>query len=68
MAIVEALSRARDLIVENTEVHYLALGMIQSSTADYADAVIAQSGRQAGCSETVTFDRSAANGLMRLLP
>jgi predicted nucleic-acid-binding protein len=65
--IVEGLLRARDLIVEGAEVHYLALGVFQSSPADYADAVIAQSGRQAGCEETVTFDRAAANGLMRLL-
>jgi predicted nucleic-acid-binding protein len=59
-AVVEGLLRARDLIVEDAETHYLALGAYQAQPIDYADAVIAQAGRQAGCLETVTFDRRAA--------
>jgi predicted nucleic-acid-binding protein len=67
IAIIEGLLRARDLVVDAAETHYVALGIFQASTIDYADAVIAQSGKRAGCGETVTFDRRAADGLMRLI-
>ena len=67
-AVIEGLLRSQDLLVEQSETHYLALGTYQASPADYADAVIAQAGKRAGCDETVTFDRRAANGAkMRLL-
>lgn len=67
-AIIEGLLRAQELVVEQSETHYRALGTYQTTTADYADAVIAQTGRRAGCDETVTFDRRAAKGAkMRLL-
>ena len=67
-SVIEGLLRAQELIVEQSEAHYLALGLFQSSNADFADAVIALSGRRAGCVETVTFDRNAADGArMRLL-
>ncbi len=66
--VIEGLLRAQELVVEQAETHYLALGMFQSSNADFGDAVIALSGRRAGCIETVTFDRNAADGArMRLL-
>ena len=65
--VIEGVLRARELIVENAEVHYLALGLFQGAAVDYADAVIAQAGRQAGCDHTVTFDRRAAASLMKLL-
>jgi predicted nucleic-acid-binding protein len=67
-AIIERLLRTQELVVEQSETHYLALGTYQSTTADYADAVIAQTGKRAGCDETVTFDHRAAKGAkMRLL-
>lgn len=67
-AVVEGLLRARDLVIEDAEIHYLALGAFQAQPIDYADAVIAQTGRRAGCLETVTFDRrAAASNQMRLL-
>ena len=58
--IIEGLLRARELIVENADIHYLALGVFQGAAVDYADAVIAQTGRPAGCDHTVTVDRRAA--------
>lgn len=67
-AVIEGLLRAQELVVEQSETHYLALGTYQTTTADYSDAVIAQTGKRAGCDETVTFDRRAANtAKMRLL-
>jgi predicted nucleic-acid-binding protein len=68
--IVEGFLRARELVVEDAETHYLALGVFRTTAADYADAVIAQAGRLAGCAETVTFDRRAADraGMRSLAP
>jgi predicted nucleic-acid-binding protein len=67
-AAFETLLRARELVVENTEATYLALGVYHSTNVDFADALIARGGRLADCSETVTFDRAVAAGVgMRLL-
>ena len=66
-SVIEGLLRARELVVEDAETHYLALGAFQAASADYADAVIAQAGKRAGCEETVTFDERAAAGIMRRL-
>lgn len=66
--VIEGLLRAQELVIEQSETHYLALGTFKTSTVDYADVVIAQAGKRAGCDETVTFDRRAARGAkMRLL-
>ena len=66
---VEGLLRSAELIVENPDAAYRALGAYQSSTsAEFADALIAQTAALAGSSETVTFDQNAASALaMRLL-
>jgi predicted nucleic-acid-binding protein len=66
---VEGLLRSAELIVENADAAYRALGSYQvSKSAEYADALIAQTASLAGASETVTFDQSAASSLgMRLL-
>jgi predicted nucleic-acid-binding protein len=65
--VIEGLLRARELVVENIETHYLALSAFHGASVDYADALIAQTGRQAGCEHTLTFDKRAGASLMRLL-
>ena len=67
LQIVEGLLRARELVIEDAETHYLALNQFEATTVDYADAVIAQAGRRVGCEFTATFDRRAASGGMQLL-
>lgn len=67
LRIIEGLLRARELVIEDAETHYLALNQFAAKTVEYADAVIAQAGRRAGCEFTTTFDRRAASGGMRLL-
>lgn len=59
--IIEGLLRARELVVQDAETHYLALSQFEIGTVDYADAVIAQAGRRAGCELTATFDRRAVD-------
>ncbi len=66
---VEGLLRSAELVVENAEAAYRALAAYQASTsAELADALIAQTAALAGASETVSFDKNAAAELgMRLL-
>jgi predicted nucleic-acid-binding protein len=66
---VEGLLRSADLVVENADAAYRALGVFQSSkSADFADALILETASLAGAGETVTFDQKAAASLgMRLL-
>lgn len=58
---IEALLRARELVVEGAEAGYLALATYRTTRADFSDALIAHSGRPAGWAETVTFDKGAAS-------
>ena len=66
---VEGLLRSAELIVENADAAYRALAIYQASpSAEFADALIAETTSLAGAAETVTFDKNAASSLgMRLL-
>ena len=66
---VEGLLRSAELVVENAEAAYRALAVYQASTsAEFADALIAEIAALAGARETVSFDRRAAAEIgMRLL-
>jgi predicted nucleic-acid-binding protein len=66
---VEGLLRSADLIVENKDAAYRALGLYRASqSGGFAYALIAPTAALAGASETVTFDQNAAVALwMRLL-
>ena len=66
---VEGLLRSAELIVENADAAYRALGTYQASkSADFAHALIVETASLAGAAETVTFDQKAATSMaMRLL-
>lgn len=65
--LVEGLLDARELRVDQDSILRAALTMSRDGL-DFADAVIAELGRVAGCEHTVTFDRRAAqSNEMRLL-
>jgi len=57
--VLNGLLDARELRVERDEVVRSALAECRSGV-DFADAVIAELGRAAGCQRTETFDRRAA--------
>jgi predicted nucleic-acid-binding protein len=66
--VLEGLLRARELVVEDAETHYRALALYAAQPVDYADALIAEACRRAGCVEVLTLDARAASGAgMRLL-
>lgn len=65
--LVERLLDTRELRVGQESVVRAALGVSRGGL-DFADALVADLGRVAGCDHTVTFDRRAAeSGEMRLL-
>jgi predicted nucleic-acid-binding protein len=58
---------ARQLVIENRGAVTQALGACTTSGADFADALIAQCARAAGCDKVVSFDRGAVRAGMELL-
>jgi predicted nucleic-acid-binding protein len=55
------LLRSAELVVENADAAYRALGVYQASkSAEFAEALICETAALAGARETVTFDRNAA--------
>jgi predicted nucleic-acid-binding protein len=67
--ILEGLLRSAELVVENAQAAYRALGVYSGSTSvEFADALIAETALLAGADETVTFDKvAAAQAGMKLL-
>lgn len=61
-AAIEGLLRSAELVIENAEAAYRALGAYLAADAgDFADALIAETARLAGADQVVTFDRRAAS-------
>ena len=58
-AAVELILQIDALVVENEEQVFTAMTALKDSRGSFADAVVAALGANAGCSETLTFDRSA---------
>jgi predicted nucleic-acid-binding protein len=58
-AAVERILQIEALVVENEQEVFAAMAVIKESLGSFADAVIAAMGANAGCSHTLTFDRSA---------
>lgn len=59
-AILDYLLSRNDIIIENLETTRQALHIYRHGKADFADCLIACSGRAAGCAKTLTFDQDAA--------
>jgi len=66
--IIEDLLRTRELLVERAELIWQSLRLFTKGNADFADCVIERCGQAAGCDQSVTFDRDAAEATgMKLL-
>lgn len=59
MTVLEGLLESRELVVERGEMVRRALARAVAG-ADFPDALITETGIDAGCERTVTFDRHAA--------
>jgi predicted nucleic-acid-binding protein len=60
LKVVETLLRSRELIVEAADLVARALRRFEAGRADFADCLIVESARSAGCETTMTFDATAA--------
>lgn len=66
--VLERIIRTHRFRIENIQAAWTALRMYQSRKADFADCLLGETIRAAGCSETVTLDKKAAKaGGRRLL-
>jgi predicted nucleic-acid-binding protein len=65
--VLETLLRSEELVLERAEIVSQALRAFRGSRADFADCLIERSGHAAECQYTVTFDKKAATGGMRLI-
>lgn len=59
-AALDGLLRSKEIVIEAAEVVWKALRVFQAGKADFADCLIERAAATAGCSRTVTFDRTAA--------
>ena len=66
--ILEQLLATSDVLLEDQESVRSALRLYESTTIDFADALIGQVNRARGCVATATFDRKAAklSGFIRV--
>ena len=65
---IEALLRSRELTVDRADSVSKALRWFRQGKADLADCLIAQIDADAGCTDTLTFDRDATRHAgMRLI-
>jgi len=57
---ISSVAQTRELVVEDEDLVIHALEIFQETKAGFADILIALKSEQAGCTETLTFDRRAA--------
>ena len=57
----------KQLLIEQAESCYRALKVFENGNADFSDALIFTLSKDAGCSETITFDKNAKSVGMQVL-
>jgi predicted nucleic-acid-binding protein len=57
---IEALLRAKQLVIDQADQVVRALRVFSAGSADFADCLIERTASHAGCSRTLTFDVAAA--------
>jgi predicted nucleic-acid-binding protein len=66
--ILDTLLRTRGVVVERSDLVWMALSAHSRGNADFADCLIERHAHAAGCDYTLTFDRDAVNSAgMKLL-
>ncbi|WP_374999506.1 PIN domain-containing protein [Aeromicrobium sp. CTD01-1L150] len=68
LVIVEGMLSTRELRIQEADSVHRAVRSSRTAPAEMVDALVGELGAAAGCTETVTFDRAAAElATMRLL-
>jgi len=65
--ILQTLLTTRQLLIEKSDVAYLAMKRCTTAHGDFSDALIAVISEHAGCARVVTFDKKARSVGMELL-
>jgi len=65
--VLEQLLMTRQVVIQHREIVAAAVNAFRSSRAGFADCVIAQINRSAGCAKTATFDRRSRDLATTLL-
>lgn len=63
MEIVRTLLESDELMIEAKPIVWAAFRRYSEAPLDFADALIAEIGVEAGCTHTLTFDKSAAKSV-----
>lgn len=67
-AVLERVIRTHQFRIEDVQAAWTALRLYRAGKADFADCLLGETNRIAGCAETVTLDKKAAQaGGLRLL-
>ncbi len=61
VTVIASLLTIKQIMVERTDIVYLALKRYKAGNADFSDALIAVVSEDAGCHKIVTFDKKAAS-------
>jgi predicted nucleic-acid-binding protein len=64
---IRMILETKQFLVEQSESCYRALKLFEDGNGDFSDALIVTSGKDVGCSETMTFDKKAKSVGMTLL-
>jgi predicted nucleic-acid-binding protein len=64
---IRMLLETKQLLIEQAESCYRALKLFEQGNGDFSDALITTLSKDAGCSQTLTFDRKAQTVGMVLL-
>ncbi|MBI2739881.1 MAG: VapC toxin family PIN domain ribonuclease [Rhodospirillales bacterium] len=59
-AIIERLLQASVLVIENEVEVFTAMTALKEGRGDFANVLVGELGRKAGCSTTLTFDQRAS--------
>lgn len=65
--VLEQLLMTRQVVIQHREIVTAAVDAFRSSRAGFADCVIAQINKSAGCAKTATFDRRSGDLATTLL-
>ena len=65
--VLQGLLTTRQLVVEKTDMAYLAMKRYTSASADFSDALIMVISEHEGCKRVMTFDKNARSVGMDLL-
>lgn len=66
-SLLDELLLRPEIVVEQEDIVRSALDLFRAGTGDFSDCLVSSSGKAAGCTATLTFDRKAARDASMIL-